>query len=78
MAGRRPESDRRTIEARAGAEPSSILAVVRLLTQTAVAFIAFAVAVGIAELAGAINLGTAFGVGQIAFAVAAVALLLRA
>jgi hypothetical protein len=33
---------------------------------------AFAVAVLIAELAGAANLGVAFGVGQIAFALAAV------
>jgi hypothetical protein len=32
----------------------------------------FAVAVLIAELAGAANLGVAFGVGQIAFALAAV------
>jgi hypothetical protein len=36
-----------------------------------------AVTVGIAELAGAANLGVAFGVGQVAFAIALVALLLR-
>jgi len=33
--------------------------------------------VGIAQLAGAANLGVAFGAGQIAFAAALVALLLR-
>jgi hypothetical protein len=37
----------------------------------------FAVAVGVAELAGAANLGVAFGFGQIAFAVALVVILLR-
>ena len=37
----------------------------------------FAATVGIAELAGATNLGTAFGIGQIAFVIALVAVLLR-
>jgi hypothetical protein len=37
----------------------------------------FAAAVGIAELAGAANLGVAFGVGQVAFIVVLVALLVR-
>ena len=37
----------------------------------------FAVATGIAEIAGAGNLGTALAVGQIAFVVALVVLLLR-
>ena len=37
---------------------------------------AFGVGVGVAELAGAANLGVAFGVGQIAFAAAVVGLLL--
>jgi hypothetical protein len=37
----------------------------------------FAVAVGVAELFGAANLGVAFGVGQIAFAAAVVYLILR-
>lgn len=37
----------------------------------------FAATTAIAELAGAANLGTAMGVGQIAFAVALVTLLLR-
>jgi hypothetical protein len=39
---------------------------------------AFGAGVGVAELVGAANLGVAFGVGQIAFALALVALLLRA
>jgi hypothetical protein len=38
----------------------------------------FAIAVGIAELFGASNLGVAFGIGQICFAIVLVALLLRA
>ncbi|MEA2385874.1 MAG: hypothetical protein QOJ22_48 [Thermoleophilaceae bacterium] len=37
---------------------------------------AFAVAAAIAEAAGAANLGTAFGVGQLVFAVVVVGLLL--
>jgi hypothetical protein len=38
----------------------------------------FAAGVGVAELFGAANLGTAFGIGQICFAIVLVALLLRA
>ena len=38
---------------------------------------AFGLGVGVAELAGAANLGTAFGVGQIAFALALVGVILR-
>lgn len=37
----------------------------------------FAAAVGIAELAGAVNLGVALGVGQVAFAIALVVVLTR-
>ena len=37
---------------------------------------AFGVGVGLAELFGATNLGTAFGFGQIAFAIALVAVIL--
>ena len=47
-------------------------------TQTALLGAAFAAGVGIAELAGTASLGVAFGVGQIAFTLALVALLLRA
>ncbi|MEA2450080.1 MAG: hypothetical protein QOG63_2012 [Thermoleophilaceae bacterium] len=39
---------------------------------------AFGLGVGLAELFGAANLGTAFAFGQIAFALCCVALLLRA
>jgi hypothetical protein len=42
------------------------------------ALAAFGVGVGLAELFGAANLGTAFAFGQIAFAIACVVLLLRA
>ena len=38
---------------------------------------AFAAGVGLAELLGAVNLGVAFGIGQIAFAAALVWILLR-
>jgi hypothetical protein len=47
------------------------------LGQALVLACVFAATVGIAELAGATNLGTAFGIGQIAFVVALVVLLLR-
>jgi hypothetical protein len=50
---------------------------VRLALQLAVLAAAFGVGVGLAELFGAVNLGTAFGVGQICFVIAMVALLLR-
>jgi len=48
-----------------------------LLAQTAVLVAVFAAATGIAEAAGAADLGTALGFGQIAFAIALVALLVR-
>jgi hypothetical protein len=48
-----------------------------VIARLAIVVAAFAAAVGIAELAGAANLGVAFGVGQIAFALAVVAVLLR-
>ena len=41
------------------------------------AFAAFGAGVGLAELFGAANLGTAFAFGQIAFAITVVVLLLR-
>jgi hypothetical protein len=46
-------------------------------TQLALLVVVFAVVVLVAELAGAANLGVALGVGQIAFAIAVVYLLLR-
>ena len=49
-----------------------------LPAQVGVLAAVFAVATGIAELAGAANLGTAMAIGQIAFIVALVALLVRA
>jgi hypothetical protein len=45
--------------------------------QLVILAVVFAVAVLVAELAGAANLGVAFGVGQIAFTVALVYLLLK-
>jgi hypothetical protein len=46
-------------------------------TQVALLFGVFAAVSAIAKLAGAANLGTALGIGQIAFALALVALLVR-
>ena len=45
--------------------------------QAALLLAVFAVTTAIAALAGAANLGTAMGIGQIAFAIELVALLLR-
>lgn len=46
------------------------------LTDIAIPFAFFGLAVAVAELAGAANLGVAFGVGQLAFTAAAVFVLL--
>jgi hypothetical protein len=43
----------------------------------AIVIAAFAAGVGLAELLGAKNLGTAFGVGQLTFAIALVVLVRR-
>jgi uncharacterized membrane protein (DUF485 family) len=48
-----------------------------LLANLAIVVAAFAAGVGLAEIFGAKNLGTAFGVGQITFAAALVYVLLR-
>jgi hypothetical protein len=48
------------------------------LAQLLVLAAAFGIGVGVAEAAGAANLGTAFGIGQIVFAITLVFLLLRA
>lgn len=48
-----------------------------MLGKLAIVLAAFAIGVGLAELFGAKNLGTAFGVGQLTFAVALVYVLLR-
>jgi hypothetical protein len=50
---------------------------VTFLRQAALLVAVFAVVTAVAELLGADNLGTAMGIGQIAFVVALVALLLR-
>lgn len=47
----------------------------RLPAQIAVLALAFGLGVGVAELLGAANLGVAFGVGQVVFALALVAML---
>lgn len=48
-----------------------------LTADLAIPIATFALVAAIAELAGAANLGTALGIGQVAFAVAAVYVLLR-
>jgi hypothetical protein len=49
-----------------------------LAAQVAILIAVFAATVGIAELAGAANLGVAFGIAQIVFAIVLVGFLLRA
>jgi hypothetical protein len=48
-----------------------------MLRDSAVALLAFAAGTGLAELLGAVNLGTALGIGQICFALALVWVVLR-
>ncbi len=48
-----------------------------MLGKTAIVLAAFAVGVGLAELFGAKNLGTALGVGQLTFAIVLVYVLIR-
>jgi hypothetical protein len=62
---------------RRGAAPSGRAIRRRLTLDFAILIAVFAVTVGIAELAGAANLGVALGIGQVAFAIALVLLLLR-
>ena len=49
----------------------------RILRDVLLLAVVFGAAVGIAELAGAANLGVSFGIGQIAFAIALTVLLTR-
>jgi uncharacterized membrane protein (DUF485 family) len=48
-----------------------------LLAKVAIVLAAFAIGVGLAELFGAKNLGTALGVGQLTFVIALVYVLVR-
>jgi hypothetical protein len=49
----------------------------RILLDVAILAAVFGAAVGIAELAGATNLGVSFGIGQVCFALALVVVLTR-
>jgi hypothetical protein len=49
----------------------------RLVPQIAIALGVFALVSAIAELFGAANLGTALGIGQVAFGLAVAALIIR-
>ena len=48
-----------------------------MLAKVLIVLVAFGVGVGLAELFGAKNLGTALGVGQLTFAIALVYVLIR-
>ena len=48
-----------------------------MLAKVAIVLAAFAIGVGLAELFGAKNLGTALGVGQLTFVIALVYVLVR-
>ena len=48
-----------------------------MLSKLAIVLAAFAVGVGVAEIFGAKNLGTALGVGQLTFVIALVYVLVR-
>ena len=50
---------------------------IAFLRQAGLLALVFAAATGIAELAGAANLGTALGIGQIAFVIALLVVMLR-
>ena len=49
----------------------------RILLDVVILAAVFGIAVGIAELAGAANLGVSFGVGQVCFVLALIVLLTR-
>ena len=49
-----------------------------LLAQLGLVIAAFAVTVGVAELAGAANLGVSFGIGQVVFTIVLLVVLIRA
>jgi hypothetical protein len=49
----------------------------RIILDIALLLAVFGIAVGVAELVGAANLGVSFGIGQICFALALIVLLTR-
>ena len=75
--GGRPAAGRTPSAGRGGA-PGRPPNRISFAGQVGILVAVFAVAVGIAELFGAANLGVAFGIGQICFGVVLVVLLLRA
>ncbi|HMJ95809.1 MAG TPA: hypothetical protein VK486_08145 [Thermoleophilaceae bacterium] len=72
------ETPQAGVRAPEGVPPAQPRSLRRLAIDFGILAAVFAVAVGIAELAGAANLGVAIGIGQLAFPIALVALLLRA
>jgi hypothetical protein len=57
--------------------PDAGLPTRRILRDVLLLAVVFGATVGIAELAGAANLGVSFGIGQVAFAIALTVLLIR-
>jgi hypothetical protein len=74
----KPADDRPARGADEGGAPGRAPLKISFAGQVGILVAVFAAAVGIAELFGAANLGVAFGIGQICFAIVLVALLLRA
>ena len=72
--GRRADSTAGTGGRRAEPRSGAARAILR---DVAILAAVFGVAVGVAELAGAANLGVSFGIGQVCFALALIVLLTR-
>ena len=77
-AGKAPRGEESPVARGQGPRGEPAPAARKLARDLAILIAVFAAAVGIAELAGAANLGVALGIGQVAFAIALVVLLTRA
>jgi hypothetical protein len=77
MSRRRPRRPGEEAPPREDTPPPGGSSKSRILGDVAILVAVFVVAVGIAELAGAANLGVSFGIGQIAFAITLIVLLTR-
>lgn len=73
--GRRPPQESEVVARPERARPAPLG---RLPAQLALLTAVFAIAVGVAELAGAANLGVSFGIGQVVFTAVLLVLLIRA
>jgi hypothetical protein len=75
-AGERPEAETRQ-PPQGGGAPGRRPPRISFIAQAAILVAVFAVVSAIADLAGAANLGVALGIGQIAFAIALVAVIVK-